>query len=180
MFNIQCSTFNVQRSMFNVQCSTFNVQRSTFNVQRSSFIVHRSSFNVHRSTFIVQRSTFNVQRSSFNVQRSSFNVQRSMFNVQRDSTSTPCSVISRVCSHWALGISSSEITSQPYGSSASTKTRHVPILIIGSMVNTMPGTSNMPSPRCEKWATSGSSWKWFPTPWPHRSRPPYQSPDTPW
>ena len=47
----------------------------------------------------------------------------------------------KVCSHWALGFSSPVITSQPYSSSASMNTFHVPMLIMGSMVNTMPGTS---------------------------------------
>ena len=36
---------------------------------------------------------------------------------------------------------------QPYGSSASMNTFHVPMLIIGSMVNTIPGTSSIPVPR---------------------------------
>ena len=55
-------------------------------------------------------------------------------------------------------------------SSASINTFHVPMFIIGSMVNTMPGTSSMPVPLCPKCITSGSSWNLMPTPWPQRSR----------
>src|SRR5574344_395102 len=61
-----------------------------------------------------------------------------------DKISSPLSVITNVCSHCALGSSSSVTTVQ--SSSESMNTFHVPILIIGSMVNTIPGTSNIPVP----------------------------------
>ena len=44
------------------------------------------------------------------------------------------------------------------------------MLIIGSMVNTMPGTNSLPVPLRPKWHTSGSSWNSKPTPCPHKSR----------
>ena len=74
--------------------------------------------NRYLQTFIIRNANcfeiFAIAFSFFIVlQRSMFNVQCSTFNVQRDSISTPCSVISTVCSHWALGFSSSVITSQP-------------------------------------------------------------------
>ena len=69
---------------------------------------------------------------------------KSVFDYYCVKISSPVSVIKNVCSHCAEGNSSSVMTVQP--SALSTKTFHVPVLIIGSMVNTMPGTSNIPVP----------------------------------
>ena len=55
-------------------------------------------------------------------------------------------------------------------SSSSIKTCQVPMLIIGSIVNTIPGTRSIPVPFRPKWQTSGSSWNSNPTPRPHKSR----------
>jgi hypothetical protein len=43
-------------------------------------------------------------------------------------------------------------------------------LIIGSMVNSMPGLSTMPSPARPMCTMFGSSWNRRPSPWPQKSR----------
>lgn len=69
--------------------------------------------------------------------------------------SAPVSVISTVYSHCAEGMPSSVNTVQSL--SASIKILRDPILIIGSIVNTIPGTSKTPVPRRPTWLTKGSS-----------------------
>ena len=44
------------------------------------------------------------------------------------------------------------------------------MLIIGSIVKIMPGTSSIPVPRLPTCSTSGISWNFKPTPCPQNSR----------
>src|SRR5437762_3537851 len=77
------------------------------------------------------------------------------------------SVMSTVCSKWADNEPSCVTTVQP---SFKIFTPGKPALTIGSMAMVIPGRSFSERLPSTKWSTCGSSWTFFPLPWPTNSR----------